>query len=90
MYYLYAPLCVLAAFGLRALSALPKPRLRTAAYALAALGIAVAAIQMVRLHPMQKEYFGPLVNRNELDSRWQTRFWNDVLHKEALETMLKL
>ena len=90
MYYLYAPLCVLAAFGLSGLAALPKPRLRTAACALAALGIAVVAVQMVRLHPMQKEYFGPLVNRNELDTRWQTRYWNDVLHKEALETMLEL
>ena len=90
MYFLYAPLCVLAAFGLRWLSALPKPRLRTAAYALVALGLAVVAVQMVLLHPMQKEYFGPLVSRDGLDSRWQTRYWNDVLHKEALEKMLEL
>ena len=90
MYFLYAPICVLAAFGLRALADIPKPRLRTAAYALAALGIAVVAVQMIRLHPMQKEYFGPLVDKAGLETRWQTRYWNDVLHKEALETMLKI
>ena len=90
MYYLYAPLCVLAAFGLSWMNALPKPRLRTAACALAALGLAVVAVQMVRLHPMQNEYFGPLVSRDGLDSRWQTRYWNVVLYKEALEKMLEL
>ena len=90
MYYLYAPLCVLAAFGLSWMNALPKPRLRTAAYALAALGLAVVAVQMVSLHPMQKEYFGPLVDKAGLDDRWHTRYWNDVLHKEALETILEL
>jgi len=33
MYFLYAPICVLAAFGLRGLAALPKPRVRAVAFA---------------------------------------------------------
>ena len=56
MYFLYAPLCVLAAFGLRFAASIPKPRLRFAACAVAALGIAAAAVQMVGLHPYQHEY----------------------------------
>ena len=88
MYFLYAPICVLAAFGLRALTALPKPSLRTAAYALAALGIAVIVVQMVRLHPYQIEYFNILVNKSGLADRWQMGYYR-AEYKEALETLLE-
>ena len=87
-YFLYAPLCVLAAFGFRFAAALPKPRLRTAAYALAALGIAAAAVQMVRLHPYQHEYFSPLVDKSALADRWLLDYWR-MARKEALETLLE-
>ena len=53
MYFLYAPTCVLAAFGLRGLAAIPKPGVRVSALALAAVGIAVAVFEMVRIHPYQ-------------------------------------
>ena len=79
----------MAAFGLRALAALPKPRLRAAALALAALGVAAVAVQMVRVHPYQNEYFNFLVDKSGLADRWQMAYWG-VSHKEALERMLKL
>ena len=87
-YFLYAPLCVLAAFGLRGLAALPKPRLRAGAFALAALGLAVVAVQMVRLHPLQNLYFSPLADKSALDDRWEMDYWG-VSYKEALDALLK-
>ncbi len=89
MYFLYAPLCVLAAFGLRFIAALPKPNLRAAAFALAALGIALAAVQMVRLHPVQNDYFNPLADKSALADRWEVNYWG-VSHRQALERMLSI
>ena len=89
VYFLYAPICVLAAFGLRGLAALPKPRLRAAAYALAAVGVAAVAIQMVNLHPRQNEYFSPLLNKSALADRWEIDYWR-VSHKSALDALLKI
>jgi len=89
MYFLYAPLCVLAAFGLRALFALPNPRLRAAAFALAALGLAAVAVQMVRIHPYQNDYFNPLVDKSGLANRWQMDYWR-VSYREALEALLEI
>ena len=87
-YFLYAPLCVLAAFGLRGLAALPKPRLRAAAFALAALGLAAVTVRMVSLHPLQNEYFGPLVDKSALAARWKMDYWR-VSYKGALDALLK-
>ena len=89
MYFLYAPLCVLSAFGLRALTALPKPTVRAAAFALAALGLAAAVVQMVRLHPYQNDYFNPLADKRGLANRWQLDYWN-IAHREAIETLLEI
>ena len=89
VYFLYAPICVLAAFGLRALAAIPKPRLRAGAFALTALGIAAAAVQMVSLHPHQSEYFNPLADKSGLANRWHMNYWR-VSHKEALDAALKI
>ena len=89
MYFLYAPLCVLAAFGLRALASLPKPRLRAAALALAAVGIAAVAVQMVSLRPIQSVYFNPLVAKDGIADRWEMIYW-DMHYREALEAMLEL
>ena len=89
VYFLYAPICVLAAFGLRGLAALPKPRLRAAALSAAALGLAAAAVQMVVLHPVQSEYFNPLADKSGLAERWEMNYWR-VSYKEALDALLKL
>ena len=89
VYFLYAPICVLAAFGLRGLAALPKPGVRAAAFALAAVGIAAAVVQMVRLHPHQNEYFSPLLNKSGLADRWEMDYWSVSL-KAALDALLKI
>ena len=88
-YFLYAPICVLAAFGLRWMAALPKPRVRIGALALAAVGVAAAAIPTVSLHPYQHEYFAPLVNKIGLAERWEMNYWRPS-HREALETLLEM
>ena len=88
MYFLYAPLCVLAAFGLRGLAAIPKPSLRVAAFALAAVGIAAIAVRMVSLHPLQSDYFSPLLNKSGIADRWDMDYWR-VSYRGALETLLK-
>ena len=89
MYFLYAPLCVLAAFGLRALVDIPRPNLRAGAFALAALGIALAVGQMARLHPYQNIYFNSLANKSGLGDRWAMDYW-ETAYKEALETALEM
>jgi len=89
MYFLYAPLCVLAAFGLRRLAALPKPRLRAAAFALAAVGIALTVAEMVRLHPYQNEYFSPMVDKSGIADRYEMDYWH-VSYREAFETLAKM
>ena len=84
MHFLYAPLCVLAAFGLNALASIPAPRLRVGAMACVALGIALAIVAMVRLHPNQSDYFNPLADAE----RWEMDYWH-VSTKDALETLLE-
>ena len=75
MYFLWAPLCLLAMAGLRQFgdglasltrrsgwpwnAALPRAGLA----ALAALSLAVIAAELIRLHPYQQLYFNPLVDR---------------------------
>ena len=83
MYFLYAPLCLLSVYGLRALlagarrpgaagSRLRRRRgiylrrglwLRRGLCAAAAAALAGAAVDLVRLHPHQQEYFNFLVDR---------------------------
>ncbi len=89
MYFLYAPAVVLAAFGLRALAALGKPAFRAGAFALAALGIAAAAVQTVSLHPYQNDYFNILANKDGIAERWRMNYWS-LANREALETLLKI
>ena len=88
MYFLYAPVCVLAAFGLRALADIPRPALRASAFAAAALGIALAVFQMVSVHPYQNEYFNSLVDKSEIGERWQIAYLG-VSYKEAVEATLE-
>ena len=92
MYFIYAPMCMLAALGLRRLlSALDsKPRARIGVCALAALGLAAVAGQMVWLHPYQNEYFSPLANPYDgrIGERYNMDYW-DVSRKEALEWLVE-
>ena len=88
-YFLYAPMSVLSAFGLSRLAALRNPRLRAAAFAAAALGIAAVFIQIAVLHPYQHEYFNPLAGKSGIADRWETDYWT-VSYKAAMERMLSL
>ena len=102
-YFLHAPMCVLAAFGLRALAAIPNPGgriraflpaaipksgVRAGAFALAAAGIIAAGVSMVRLHPNQHEYFSPLVGKSGVAERWEMAYWR--MYKDALDKMVEM
>ena len=89
VYFLYAPMCVLAAFGLRWLASQPKTGVRAAALALTAVGVAAVVVQMVRVHPHQNEYFNFLVNKSGIADRWEMNYWR-VPYREALETLLEM
>ena len=64
LYYLYAPLLLLAVGGVHRLA--PSPRRRWAgvgAYALLGTAVAVTVVSMVRIHPFQHVYFSLLTDR---------------------------
>ena len=64
LYFLYAPLFLLAAWGLRGIVASVRgPWPRAGAYALAGAAAAVTVVSMVRIHPLQNDYFSFLVDR---------------------------
>ena len=68
LYFLYAPLLLLAVFGLHGSMALARgPWPRTGSYVLAGAAIAVAVVAMVRIHPYQSNYFNALTDRSGPD-----------------------
>ena len=91
MYFLYAPLCLLAACGLRGLlAAARRPWARRAAGVLAAAALAGMAVDVVRLHPHQAAYFNFLVDRwtpERLRARYDVLYWGTE-HREGLEYLL--
>ena len=91
MYFLYAPLCLLAACGLRGLlAALRRPWARRATWVLAAAALAGMAVDVVRLHPYQAAYFNFLVDRStpeSLRARYDMLYW-ETERREGLEVLL--
>ncbi len=92
MYFLYAPLCLLAVAGLRRLAGVCRwPALRAGVYGLAVAGLAGVVIEMVGLHPYQHLYFNRLVDRHTPEylrgqydeGRWETAY------REGLEYLLQ-
>ena len=64
LYFLYAPLLLLAIIGLRQLVSIPRgPWPRAGAYALAGAAVAVTVVSVVRIHPYQSNYFSVLTDR---------------------------
>ncbi len=93
VYFLYAPVCLLAVFGLRWLAAVcPRPGLLTGVHGLAAAGLAGVVVEMLSLHPYQHIYFNALVDRRTPDylgtqyeiDRWGIMYregWDYLLHR---------
>ena len=80
MYFLYAPFCVLAAFGLHCLAPSVSGRtvVRAVAYTLVGVGILIVVLQMVRIHPYQQAYFNFLVDRETpglLGGQYPLEYW---------------
>ncbi len=92
VYFLYAPVCLLAVFGLRWLAAVcPRPGLRPGVYGLAAAGLAGVVVELVALHPYQIVYFNALVDRTTPDSlgtEYEMERWGTA-HREGLEHLLR-
>ena len=80
LYFLYAPLLLLAVFGLQGVMSFARgPWLRAGAYALAGAAIAVALASTVRIHPYADNHFNVLadrttperlVSRYDMSHRW--------------------
>ncbi len=92
MYFLYAPLCLLAVAGLRRLAGMCRwPALRAGVHGLAVAGLAGVVIEMVGLHPYQHLYFNRLVDRNTpeyLRGQYQMDSW-ETAYREGLEYLLQ-
>ena len=78
-YFLYAPFCALAAFGLHCLASVSgRTVVRAGVYTLVGAGILLTALQMVRIHPYQQAYFNFLVDREtpgRLGDQYPLEYW---------------
>ena len=78
-YFLYAPFCALAAFGLHWLASVSgRVVVRATAYTLVGAGIFLVVLQMVRIHPYQQAYFNFLVDRETpglLGDQYPLEYW---------------
>ncbi len=79
LYFLYAPLCLLAASGLRLLAAGDPAWARRGTYAAAGVAAAGILIAMARIHPYQNVYFNFLVDRTtpeRLRTQYDMNYWD--------------
>ena len=78
-YFLYAPFCVLAGFGLHWLASVSGRKVvRAGVYALVGAGILLVVFQMIRIHPYQQAYFNFLVDREtpgRLGDQYPVEYW---------------
>ena len=80
MYFLYAPFCALAAFGLHFWLASVSGRtvVHATVYTLVGAGIFLVVLEMVRIHPYQQAYFNFLVDREtpgRLGDQYPLEYW---------------
>ena len=78
LYFLHAPLCLLAASGLRLLASRDAAWARRGAYAAAGVAAAGILIAMARIHPLQNVYFNFLVDRaspEHLRTQYEMDYW---------------
>lgn len=92
MYFLYAPFCLLAVFGLRWLVLnLENRKIRAGVYATTGATIAITIIAMAGIHPHQHVYFNFLVDRTtpeHLRTQYDMEYWGHS-YREALEHLLE-
>ena len=92
VYFLYAPISLLAVLGLHRLASYSaRPALRTGVGVLAAAGMAWTVLEMVRIHPHQSAWFNLLVDRRtpeSLRTRYDLDPWGTT-HREGLEHLLR-
>ena len=78
LYFLYAPLLLLAVLGLHALASPHHGRrVRAGTYAAAVTAVAVAVVSMVRIHPFEDSHFTSLTDRTtpgQLASRYNVNY----------------
>ena len=85
LFFLYAPLLLLAVCGLRAITVSVGRWPRAGAYTLAGAAIAVAAVSLVRIHPYGVLHFNSLTDRatpEGLSSTWEIEHW--LIRKQTL------
>lgn len=93
MYFIYAPFCLLSAFGLHWLmSTIKMNRMRVGAYGVAGVGIVAVMVSMLSIHPHQHLYFNLSVDRytpERLRTQYDMDYWG-AIYREGLEQMLDL
>ena len=87
-YFLYAPVCLLAAGGLHWLTAAPAAprRWRAGLGGLVGLGLGLTVLQMAQIHPLQHTYFNFLVDRKTpeyLRTQYQMEYYQ-LAQREGL------
>ena len=82
-YFLWAPLSLLAAFGLeRAASAFGRTRWRAMVYGAAGAGVAATVVSMALIHPNQQAAFNFFADRTtpeRLVTRYEAEYWGHSL-----------
>ncbi len=91
MYFIYAPFCLLAAFGLYQLVSVSRKKYwQVGVYAAAGIGLVGVVIEMAQIHPYQYLYFNALVDRHTpgyLRTQYQMDYWGISYH-QGLEYLL--
>ncbi len=97
MYFIYAPFCLLAAYGLHWLisfqlvSLSRKTYWQVGVYAATGAGLIMVVIEMVQIHPHQNVYFNALVDRHTpeyLSTQYSIEHWG-TSYREGLEYLLE-
>ena len=92
VYFLYAPFCIIAIFGLHwLLSNIVSRHLRSIAYATVGAGIIATVVAMAAIHPHEQVYFNFLLDRTtpeQIRSQYDFDYWGHP-NREALEYMLE-
>ncbi len=91
MYFIYAPFCLLAAFGLYQLVSLSRKKYwQVGVYAATGTGLIMMIIEMAQIHPHQNLYFNALVDRHTpeyLRTQYEMDY-HGTSYREGLEYLL--